>query len=285
MPQYANNFKKSIVHPVYKGKGKDSKDPASYRPIAILPAVSKILERVVAWQLTDHLEDNSLLPREQHGFRKGRSTITALQSAFYEWTSSKIRPTVLSFDYTAAFDTLDPSVLDKRLRDIGATDTTCDWFKSYMLGGQQAVKWRSALSEGSILGPILFILVTAQIASALGRPSWLYADDSTTSRQSIPALESAARDLVKTSSELGLVLNPSKTQVLHLGQNKSAVEIGGIQVEPSATMTLLGLTFDRHLSTAPYLASLVTSLSQRLGMVRRLRASLPPNALKMVAVP
>ena len=73
-------FKSVILHPILK-RGKSAEELASYRPVAVLPAVSKVLERVVANQLMTELEDSGLLPFEPHGFRSGRSTVTALASS------------------------------------------------------------------------------------------------------------------------------------------------------------------------------------------------------------
>ena len=287
-------LKEAIIHPVFKGGGKDPKDPASYRPVAVLPALSKVLERVVYWQLEAHLEENNLLPPAQHGFRRGRSTVTALQDAFHEWSTSRCKPTIASFDFSAAFDTVDRETLKNRLCSMGANHTTLEWFSSYLEDSYQAVKWGEELSsflpikfgvrQGSILGPLLFVVLSAPVSTALGDPSWFYADDSTTSRRDVIPLQNAASTLIKTSAQLGLVINTAKTQILHMGRNDGPVQIGLSAVQPSKTMTLLGLEFDHHLSPTPYLESLRSSLAQRLGMVRRLRSALPYNVLRMVGI-
>ena len=288
------SLKEAIIHPVFKGGGKDPKDPASYRPVAVLPALSKVLERVVYWQLEAHLEENNLLPPTQHGFRRGRSTVTALQDAFHKWSTSHCKPTIASFDFSAAFDTVDQETVENRLRIMGADHTTLKWFSSYLEDSYQAVQWGEDLSsflpikfgvrQGSILGPLLFIVLSTPVSTALGDPSWFYADDSTTSRHDVIPLQNAASNLIQTSAQLGLVINTSKTQILHMGTNDGPVQIGSSAVQPSNTMTLLGLEFDRRLSTTPYLESLYSSLAQRLGMVRRLRSALPCNVLRMVGL-
>ena len=75
---YPALFKDAIVVPVFKGGRKDREDPASYRPISVLPALSKVLEAVVLEQFLDFLDENNLLPPAQHGFRERHSTVTAL---------------------------------------------------------------------------------------------------------------------------------------------------------------------------------------------------------------
>ena len=132
-------FKYAIIHPVLK-KGKDPSVAASYRPVAILPAVSKVLELVVGAQMRDYLEENGLLPAEQHGFRAGRSTLTALASATLSWSAAAGRGNVvgiMAYDFSSAFDTVTADTVVKALGRLGAADNTLRWVSSYMAGGKQ----------------------------------------------------------------------------------------------------------------------------------------------------
>ena len=83
-------FKNALIHPVYKGGGKNPRLPGSYRPIAILPALSKILETVVRDTLLQWLEEHEILPESQFGFRPKRSAATALACSQADWISAKI---------------------------------------------------------------------------------------------------------------------------------------------------------------------------------------------------
>ena len=116
---------------VHKGGRKDKSDPSSYRPIAILPALSKILETIIVEQLVDHLDNHGLLPQAQHGFRRGHSTVTALVTSLSRWTEGK-GVAIASFDYSAAFDTIDKMTVQERLDDINASDKVKKWMASYM---------------------------------------------------------------------------------------------------------------------------------------------------------
>ena len=97
---YPTLFKEAIVVPVFKGGRKDKEDPASYRPISVLPALSKVLETIVVEQFLDYLDEYNLLPPAQHGFRQGHSTVTALVKTIQKWTNQK-SSTIASFDYSA----------------------------------------------------------------------------------------------------------------------------------------------------------------------------------------
>ena len=84
-------FKQAIIHPVFKGSGKDPHDPRSYRPISILPSLSKILEIVVRDALLDWLKLKDVIPDSQFGFVPGRSVTMALACAQTEWIAAKAR--------------------------------------------------------------------------------------------------------------------------------------------------------------------------------------------------
>ena len=261
---YPSMFREALVIPVHKGGRKDKSEASSYRPIAILPALSKVLETVVIEQLVAHLEDNGLLPQAQHGFRRGYSTVTALVKSLSQWTEGK-GAAIASFDYSAAFDTINKETVQDRLEDIGASPEFKKWMASYMGNGRQRVRWNSALSsiltrehgvaQGSKAGPLIFILVT-MVSFALLERALAYADDTHTSRKSIQELTKDAKVLVELSSELGLSLNPAKTQLLLYGKvmgSEEAFQVGDVVVPRAPTLTLLGFTFNNKLGSKPYL--------------------------------
>jgi hypothetical protein len=106
---FLSAFKTALIQPVYKGGGKARKDPASYRLVAILCALSKVLETVAKEDLETYMAANNILPTSQHGFRKGRSCTTALATAQAAWVAAKAKGKVLAvvgFDLSAAFDTV-----------------------------------------------------------------------------------------------------------------------------------------------------------------------------------
>ena len=299
MATFPDMFKESIVHPIHKGHGKDTLDPASYRPVSILPALSKILERVICDQLMDYLETNKLIPCQQHGFRKHHSTTTALISALSKWTDLRHDSggvTVAAFDFSAAFDTISSRILKDRLEALGVSTSTIRWFDSYMAGGRQKVSWNGSLSsilpikwgvrQGSILGPLLFVIVTMITALHMGKDFLVYADDSSAWHSDINALSEAAMTFSNMAADMGLVLNPSKTQLLTLGGGNrfgKVIKVDDEIVEQRDQIELLGFKVDQKLSPTPYAEDMLQSLSQRLGVLRRLKAKLPPNILSILA--
>ena len=291
---YPTLFKDVIVVPVFKGGRKDREDPSSYRPISVLPALSKVLETIVINQFLDYLDENNLLPPAQHGFRQGHSTVTALIRTIQKWTSQK-GSAIASFDYSAAFDTISKETVQERLEDIGADDKFRAWMASYMDGGRQKVRWNGALSfflerlhgvaQGSKAGPLIFIFVTmvnfALLKSAVG-----YADDTSNSNSLVAGLNLDSKVIVSLSKELGLVLNPAKTQCIIFGSvadSGDPIIVDGVTITPAEKISILGFTLDSKLQPQVYLKELTDGALYRKNVVGRLSAHLPPHVLKMFA--
>jgi hypothetical protein len=186
-------FKIGRVHPIHKGKGKPREDP-SFRPVSILPALSKVTETHVKENLEDHLRKVNGLPVSQYGFCPKRSWTSALAHAQAGWLSGAAKSQVIglmAFKLSAAFDTVAAEQLSPTLHALGVMGRELRWFLCYMTGGRQSVVWDGTVSslidvlygirQGSILGPLLFIILTSSIANFLGvleRENIVYADDS-----------------------------------------------------------------------------------------------------------
>jgi hypothetical protein len=294
-------FKLAVVHPIHKGGGKSPIDPASYRPVAILPAISKVLEIVVKEDLENHLEAIDALPSTQFGFRPRKSTTTALSVAHAEWIKATKQFKflgILGFDLSSAFDTVSKAQLLPRLKSFGVKGTTLSWFESYLTGGQQLVDWNGSRSpvnnleygvrQGSILGPTLFLVLVSNLHDSLGidehdsvsyaddTVTWLGADDLDSLRD---RLEARASSFACFAAENGLVMNSSKTQLMVAGRGRMSedfcVTVNGCDISPSHTLELLGVKFDRQLSTRPYDLGLASAARQRANLIRRLTLYLP----------
>ena len=159
-----NIWKTAIVIPLHK-KG-DKEKPSNYRPISLLPILSKILEKIVTNQLIKYLEDNDILSHNQFGFRPGLSTENALNkilSSVYTATEKSKISLLILLDLSKAFDSVNHNILLSKLIRYNI-DTF--WFKNYLENRAQSVRAGSHISnplpitygvpQGSILGPILF---------------------------------------------------------------------------------------------------------------------------------
>ena len=179
------------VTPLYK-KGKNSL-LENYRPISLLPSVSKVFERIMHNQIYEYFENSKLLYRSQYGFRRGHSTeLAALElvdKILKEMDQGKI-PINVYMDLSKAFDTLDHYILLEKLKYYGFHDKSLDLLKSYLCNRKQYVEYNNIKSDlmnitcgvpqGSILGPLLFIVYMNDLPSAVNFIELIiYADDTT----------------------------------------------------------------------------------------------------------
>ena len=187
-------FKSANICPLLKKPGLDSADVKNYRPISNLKVISKLLERLVASQLMAYLSDNKLLPDHQSAYRAFCSTETVIARVLSDILTALDSGDIAALallDLSAAFDTVDHSILLLRLqRSFGLNGSALEWFTSYLCQRQQHVSHRGEHSatttiqfgvpQGSVLGPILFVLYTADVIHLVkqhGFRAHQYADD------------------------------------------------------------------------------------------------------------
>lgn len=166
---FPTEWKLARVTPIFK-KGKRD-DPHNYRPISIIPTVAKIFEKTIYDQLCDYLNDNNLLTHCQSGFRSLHSTLTALIEATNSWSvniDNGLVNGVIFIDLEKAFDTIDHTILVRKLRKYGVDSGSLKWFESYLCDRNQKCSANGHLSnttpvscgvpQGSNLGPLLFLV-------------------------------------------------------------------------------------------------------------------------------
>ena len=163
----------------------------NYRPISLLPSISKVFERIIFNQLYKYLDDNNLLFGSQYGFRKHHSTELAaveLIDRIYETMDQGDISISILLDLSKAFDTLDHSILLNKLEYYGVKDNASRWFSSYLTGRYQYVDMdgvrceisyiKTGVPQGSILGPLLFILYVNDMHTISEKFTFItYADD------------------------------------------------------------------------------------------------------------
>ena len=182
-------FKIAKVNPIFK-KG-DSHEISNYRPISLLPSISKVLEKIVYNRLFDFLNTHNILNSNQYGFRKNHSTDQALIQIYDKITNAmanKQHVIGIFLDLSKAFDTLDHNILLYKLEFYGIRGQALSWFKDYLIKRKQYVTFNGLNSDllpvecgvpqGSILGPLLFLLYVNDLSNTSSLLSFvLFADD------------------------------------------------------------------------------------------------------------
>ena len=167
MKYFPDSFKKSKITPIFK-KG-DSSLLINYRPISLLPTISKIFERIIHNQMYEHFNNNNLLAAQQYGFRKIHSTeyaaVKLIDHVSKQMEAGNIHCT-LFIDLSKAFDTLSFDILIHKLKYYGFSGTELKLLTSYLTNRTQYVKYKNyesdiieistGVPQGSILGPLLF---------------------------------------------------------------------------------------------------------------------------------
>lgn len=273
---FPNSMKKAIITPIHKKNC--TEDISNYRPISILSVVSKIFERSATNQLVTYLEDSGLLNPTQHAYRKGHSTKTCLME-IVEYIQKKRdeRKTIglASLDLSKAFDSISHSHLLDKLGKLGLNEDAINWCKSYLEDRKQKTKFRKYTSEehlvtsgvpqGSILGPIMFICFTNDMANIFPDCKVLsYADDTQliTTGSNKREVKVKLEKLIKTAQTWycrnSLKNNASKTEIIIIGENIKDKKIPAYievtddgkstKLTPSKYVKILGIYIDDELS-------------------------------------
>lgn len=231
-------FKIAQVIPLFK-KG-CPEDIDNYRQISLLSSISKIIEKAFYIRLFNYLEKNNILSSSQHGFRSGKSIETAcyhLLDYIYSAMDSGDYVISMFFDLSKAFDTIQSDILIKKLCKLGIKHTPLEWIKSYINERRLTVKYNSTTStihnvrlgvpQGSVLGPLLFMLYVNDLPNYIDGHVTMYADDTTISISAgnVHEVQMKAEQVVTELSAWcernRLILNENKTVIMNFHIRKS----------------------------------------------------------------
>ena len=300
-------WKKARVVPIFKSG--DISSMNNYRPISILPIVSKIIERAVHQQLSEFLDANDLLHPNQSGFRPKHSTATALAKLVNQWSlnidNNKISG-VAFIDLRKAFDTVDHELLLHKLACIGCSKKTITWFKSYLGDRQQVTQFKGAKShpstiklgvpQGSILGPLLFSIYVNSLPECVPEGIIdMYADDTTltVSANDATVLEEkltvALKRVMAWIRDNRLVLNAEKTCVMIIGSHANlrkiesfTISLNGNLIKRVQFTKCLGVMIDEELKWFKQVDNVCKLTQKSIGMLKRAKCFLPVQSLRLL---
>ena len=303
---FPSSFKHALVKPLLKKYNLPHDDLSSYRPISNLNFISKILERVIHNRISSHLQTFSSLTPFQSAYRSFHSTESALlriqNDILLAINKQKVSALVL-LDLSAAFDTIDHSILLSRLSSYyGLSGSALDLVSSYLLNRSQSVTIDSfttapsaistGVPQGSVLGPLLFSLYTSPLSQIFTNTSvsfHLYADDTQLYISFTPDQSDNSLTLLSTTLDSvytwltanRLSVNPSKTEYLLIGNPQQRCKIisnsivfCGNTITPSSSARNLGIIFDSELSYKSHISAICKSSFYQIRQLRQVRASL-----------
>jgi hypothetical protein len=305
---FPDAWKLAQVSPIHKGGS--FTDVENFRPISILPVLSKLIERHVHKAFYNFLSSYELLCKCQSGFRSCHSCATSLTQLVNEWYSALDSGNIvacLSVDLRRAFDVLSHNVLLEKLKLYGCSDLCLQWFKSYLSDRKQCVKVSNTKSDfsimkygvpqGSILGPLLFIVYVNDLSLAVPDVNVnMYADDSNfdTVQKTIAECERVLQENVFEISEWctqnKLIINENKTKCMmicsekrHRQLNDSTLNIvlDGSVLESVSSMKILGVTLDDSLHWRNHVDYVCTKISQMSGLLWRIKDCLTFETRKL----
>ena len=280
----------------------------SNRPISLLSTLSKILEKVVCTQLSTYLHENQLLSPDQCAYRPHHRTEDAVLDAVERLVTNidnGLISSVTTLDLSKAFDSINHDLLINKLSWYGITNTA--WFRSYLTDRRQIVRGGTltlpvscGVPQGSILGPILFILFINDLSSYLTHGRLIsFADDSHHIDSASPddaglsalkaRLELTMRELSAWFSANSLKMNEAKTNFMLAGTKNNVkrassftLDINGKVVRASDNLIFLGVFIDSHLSWEAHISQVVKKCNYILVSFYRLRHNFTSDTLKLL---
>ena len=279
----------SVVVPIYKKSHRY--DPLNYRPVSLTSVTCKLMEKVIASHLMEYLQENSILSSNQYGFRAKFSNVDQLISTYNEITrlvDHNKTVDLVFFDYSKAFDSVPHRILLDKLYSIGVRGEILHWIRSFLIGRTMKVKVCGAFSEclevtsgvpqGSVLGPILFLIFVNHVISNVDCFFKIFADDiklyfgfevqDGSPNTHYFYFQRCIDNLINNSASWGLKMNPAKCVVMRFSRSRqdaisgmSPYLINNAPIEFVSSYSDLGITIDQSLKFHSHVSKKVAAVS------------------------
>ena len=298
-------LKISKVIPIYKKE--DDTIFSNYRPISLLPSISKIFEKAILEQLATYLDSNNLIHKHQYGFRKNHSTEYAslhlVDYLNYE-TDKRRTPVNFYLDLSKAFDSLSHYILLNKLQHYGLFDVALNLLKSYLTNRKQFVQYNeyssdmkyshNGVPQGSILGPLLFLVYINDLPNSSKPFNFLmYADDTTlycclediTSKNKSHIINIELEGVHSWLKANRLALNVNKTKYMLFSKRKNNhpseinVKINNNDIQSVTEFNFLGLCLNSKLNWDTHINIISKKISRAVGIIKKMQLLFPKRIL------
>jgi Reverse transcriptase (RNA-dependent DNA polymerase)/Endonuclease-reverse transcriptase len=291
------DWKYAIVIPIFK-KG-DKTLPENYRPVSLTSTVCKVLEKIIAHQIRLHCEETSWFDARQHGFRKGHSCesqLACLSQDLGDVVAKGGQVDAIFLDVRKAFDSVGHNALIEKIHNIGIDSKIVNWIEEFLNERKQVVKIEDAISkevsvtsgvpQGSVLGPLLFLIYINDLPKNINCNVRLFADDCAIykeicSSEDQEKLQEDIHKVKQTLDSLVLDLNLKKSEMITFGKAKFkdyVYRVGGEIIERKESIKYLGITFDKNLAWTPHIDMIASKALKKLGFVMRILKGSNSNA-------
>ena len=285
-------LKSSTITPIYKDGPKHL--PKNYRPVALTSHLIKTFEKLIRNHLVQFIEAHGLMNPNQHGFRAGRSCLSQLLQHFDQVTrllEEGKNADVVYLDFGKAFDKLDFQITLKKLINMGVTGKLHRWTESFLTGRKQRVVIQQHLSsesnvisgvpQGSVLGPLLFLVMINDIdANIISSSVSSFADDTrvmagTISRQDVAGMQNDLDIIYQWAQDNNATFNPGKFECLRYGRNQDLItstEYLSNSLTPIAcsnSVRDLGVTMSSDATFSEHISKICTAASLKCGWILR----------------
>ena len=298
---FPDSWKYAMVTPLFKGGHRHF--VGNYRPVSLLPLPSKIIEKLVHHRMSKFFEENNILDSKQGGFWKGHSTINTianLTNDIFDGMNNRLITTSCFIDMAKAFDTVNHEILCKKLTKLGINGNTIKWVTHYLTARKQCTFANGKLStyldircgvpQGSILGPLFFIVYVNDMKHSLKKCNHLlYADD--TVLYLTGDLQKSTGDVQNDLSNFKfwcdknqLTMNIKKNKYVTFGLksqtrkvNDHTLFIDNIKLERVTSYKYLGLTLDMNLNYNKHLENCLKLISHKAYLLNKIRMYIDTN--------
>ena len=286
-----DDWKIAHVTAIFK-KGKHT-SPGNYRPVSLTSIICKLLESIIRDRLMEFLDARSLLSEDQHGFRSGRSCVTQLLEIIEIWSSMLDEGgsiDVVYLDFRKAFDSVPHQRLLKKAEAYGIRGKLLLWIESFLTGRKQRVivngdksTWADVVSgipQGSVRGPILFLIFIDDLPDSIEGLVKIFADDTKVfsaihDEEDSKSLQKDLDSLSEWSDKWQLHFNVSKCGVMYYGNRSEkctySMEEGGVRRDLGELTEEkdMGVTFDPTLTFSRHVGIIVNKANRILGVIKR----------------